>query len=297
MTKNNNLVRFALVSVVAAFITITFKFIAYQITGSVGLLSDAIESIVNLAAASITMWMLYISIKPADEDHAYGHTKAEYFASVLEGVFIMVAAIGIAYSAVNRLMNPIDVSEPWLGIAFSSIASMINAGVAFYLLKISRKYRSLALEADAHHLMTDVWTSVGVVIGLIIVAATGFKVLDPIIALLVAGNIVFTGVDLIKRSVAGFMDTAIPSGDMRKMKDMLEKYEKENISFHALKSRVSGTRAFASVHMLVPGGWTVQKGHDLAEQLEQEMKLIIPGLSFIIHLEPKEDEKSFKDIA
>lgn len=296
MKKTENLARFALLSIVAAIVTLMLKFTAYYLTGSVGLLSDAIESVVNLLAAGITMWMLNISARPPDEDHAYGHTKAEYFASVLEGVFIFLAAAGIALAAVNRLLKPQDVSEPWVGIAFSSIASMVNGGVAFYLLGMAKKHRSLALEADAHHLMTDVWTSVGVVVCLIIVALTGLKILDPIIAILVALNIVATGIDLMKRSIAGLMDTSLSKSDIKKIKSVLNEYEKEGVIFHALKSRISGTNAFASVHMLLPGSWTIQNGHDMAEQLEQKMRVAVPGLSFITHIEPKEDEKSFKDM-
>ncbi|MFO0704008.1 MAG: cation diffusion facilitator family transporter [Patescibacteria group bacterium] len=297
MASDKNLSKVASVSIFAAIITILLKFIAYQATGSVGLFSDALESIVNLLAASFTMIMLSISAKPADDDHTYGHTKAEYFASIVEACFITLASLGIGYAAINRIMHPSDIAQGWTGIGLSAAASLINAGVAFYLFGVAKKHNSLALEADAHHLMTDVWTSVGVIVGIVIVILTGFSIVDPIIALIVALNIVKTGFDLVKRSVDGLMDKSISESDLAKIKLVLSKYEEKGVRFHALRSRMSGQKAFASVHVLVPGNWSVQKGHDMLEELEKEVRQDVHGLSFFTHIEPKEDAKSFEDVS
>lgn len=291
----NSLTRFAWLSIAAALVTIGLKAAAYLITGSVGLLSDALESLVNLAAALMALAMLYVAALPPDEEHAYGHGKAEYFSSGVEGGLIVIASITIAYSAIRRLLDPQPIEQAGLGLAVSSVAAVVNFGVARVLLGAGRRYRSIALEADAAHLMTDVWTSLGVVVGVAVAALTGWEWLDPIIALAVAVNIVFSGVVLVRRSVLGLLDTALPPEELKAIHGVLEAYRKHGIQYHALRSRQSGARRFMSVHILVPGDWTVQRGHLLLEQIEQDLRGAIEGVTVFTHLEPLEDPASFED--
>ena len=296
MSERQRLTRFAWLSIAAALVTIALKCGAFVLTGSVGLLSDALESLVNLAAALMALAMLTVAARPPDEEHAYGHSKAEYFASSFEGALILLAAASIAYSSVVRLLHPRPVHDPLLGIAVAAVASVVNLGVALMLLRAGRRYRSIALEADAHHLITDVWTSVGVMVGVGAVALTEWEWLDPVIALLVALNIVRMGVQLMRRSALGLLDTAIPGQDRAAVMRILDAYAAEGAQYHALRTRQAGTRRFVSVHVLVPGAWTVQRGHELLERMEEEIRRDVPDATVFTHLEPIEDPVSFHDL-
>jgi cation diffusion facilitator family transporter len=292
-----SLKRFAWLSVAAAAGAIALKGAAWWLTGSVGLLSDALESFVNLGGALMALTMLTVAEQPADDEHAYGHGKAEYFACGFEGLLILFAAIAIGVSATDRLLRPEPLSEVGFGLGFSAAASLFNLLVARVLLAAGREHRSLTLEADARHLMTDVWTSAGVIAGIGAVALTGWLWLDPLIALLVAVNIVWTGWQLIHRSTSGLMDGALPPEDHARVAGILARYRAEGIDHHALRTRESGARRFVEVHMLVPGAWTVRRGHDLAERVESDIRAVLPRTTVITHIEPKEDPVSQEDIA
>ena len=291
-----NLTRFAWLSIGAAVLTIGLKSFAYWLTGSVGLLSDALESLVNLVAAIMALAMLTVAARPADEIHAFGYGKAEYFSSSLEGALILLAAASIVWTAIPRLLQPQFLEHIGMGLTVSVVASAINFWVARVLLDAGKKYRSITLEADARHLMTDVWTSAGVVAGVGAVAATGWLRLDPIIAILVAVNILRTGWQLLRRSVRGLLDAALPAAEQDAINQVLKKYESRGIQYHALRTRQAGTRAFISLHVLVPGDWTVQRGHDLLEQLERDIRSAIPGAQLFTHLEPQGDPAAWEDV-
>ncbi len=292
-----SLTRYAWLSIAAALTTIALKAGAYMLTGSVGLLSDAIESVVNLLAAIMALSMLTIAARPPDDDHAFGHGKAEYFSSNVEGVLILVAAAGIAVTAVERIFNPREIEQVGIGVAISVIASIVNFVVAKTLLKAGKKYASITLEADAHHLMTDVWTSAGVVLGVGLVALTGWQILDPIIALGVSVNIVYTAIKLIRRSVDGLMDASLLPEEMQAVENVLDKYRNEyEIDFHALRTRQAGARHFITVHVLVPGAWTVHDAHHIAEDIEADIRAVVQNSVAFTHLEPIEDEISHEDI-
>jgi cation diffusion facilitator family transporter len=290
-----SLTRFAWLSIAAALLTIGLKAWAYWLTSSVGLLSDALESLVNLVAASIALVVLTIAARPADEDHPYGHDKAEYFSSGVEGGMILLAALSIAVTAVNRLVHPQPLEQVGLGLTVSIIASLINFGIAQTLLAAGRRYDSITLEADAKHLMTDVWTSAGVVLGVGAVRLTGWEWLDPIVALGVAANIVSTGVCLVRRSVLDLMDTALPLEEQTIIKNILDQYRTDHVQYHALRSRRAAARRFVSVHILVPGTWTVQRGHDLLERIEAQIREHLANATVFTHLEPLEDPVSWQD--
>lgn len=292
---NNSLTRFAWLSIAAAIITIGLKSFAYYITGSVGLLSDALESFVNLAAAVLALAMIKIAERPPDEEHMYGHSKAEYFSSIVEGILITIASISIIIPAVNRLLNPQAITQPLLGLIISTVASIVNLIVASLLLKAGKKYDSITLEADARHLFTDVWTSAGVIVGVSAVALTGIYILDPVIAIIVAVNIIFTGGKIMKRSVMGFMDTAISKDEQVGILKILNEYKKEGLKFHGLRTRQSAARRFVSFHVLFPGKWTIRKSHDYVEKIESEIRKSIPKITVTTHLEPVEDKKSWND--
>jgi cation diffusion facilitator family transporter len=287
---------YAALSIVAAVMTIVLKFGAYFLTGSVGLLSDAFESIVNLVAAVAAFWALSYAAKPPDAEHTYGHSKAEYFSSALEGILILVAAGSIAIAAVQRLLHPQPIEQAGIGLGLALVATVINGGVAMILLQAGKRLRSITLRADAHHLLTDVWTSVGVVIGIGLVSLTGWNVLDPLVALLVAANIVWAGVKLLRETGAGLLDTAIPPAEHQEILGIMREYQSRGIQFHALRTRVAGKYRFVSFHVLVPGKWTVQKGHDLCESIEQAISLALPGTDVTTHLEPAEDPISWDDV-
>ena len=297
MKDRASLTRFAWLSIAAAVATIALKAGAYYLTGSVGLLSDAIESLVNLAGAIMALIMLTIAARPADDDHVYGHTKAEYFASVTEGILILGAAIGIITTAVQRLLNPKEIEQLGLGLVVSVAASLINLVVSRVLLKAGRERRSISLEADAHHLMTDVWTSVGVIGGVAVAGFTGWKMLDPVVAILVALNIVWTGIQLVRRSVSGLMDEAIPKQERDLIESVMSKYRKKGIDFHALRTRQAAARRFISVHVLVPGETTVHDAHHIVEDFETDLRAALGGVVTVFtHIEPAEDELSMDDM-
>ena len=293
--KRAFLTRFAWVSIVAALVTIALKSVAYWLTGSVGLLSDALESLVNLMGGMMALAMLTIAVRPADEDHAYGHSKAEYFSSGVEGSLILVAAVSIALAAIPRLFHPQALEQVGAGLGVSVLAALVNLGVALRLLQVGKKHHSITLEANAHHLLTDVWTSVGVLLGVGAVTLTGWLWIDPVVALLVAANIVWTGTRIVWRSVSGLMDRALAPEDLAAIRLVLDGYQTDNIQFHALLTRQAGARKFVSMHVLVPGSWTVQRGHELLERLEAEIRLALPNSSVFTHLEALEDPASWED--
>lgn len=290
-----SLKRYAWLSIAAAVATILLKGSAWWLTGSVGLLSDALESFVNLAGAMMALAMLSLAAQPADDNHAHGHGKAEYFSSAFEGFLILVAAMSIGYAAVERLLNPQPLETVGIGLAISVVASIINLVTSRVLMGVGRKYKSITLEADAHHLLTDVWTSAGVIAGVGLVWFTGWLWLDPVIALLVALNIVWTGWQLLRRSASGLMDVSLPEADLRAIETILESYRRQGLDFHALRTRQAGARAFVSVHLLVPGAWTVQQGHDWSERVETDIRRAVSQVHITTHLEPLEDPLSLAD--
>jgi cation diffusion facilitator family transporter len=290
-----NLQRYAWLSIAAAVTTILLKGIAWRLTGSVGLLSDALESFVNLAGALMALAMLTLAASPADDRHAYGHGKAEYFSSAFEGFLILLAAISIAYAAIDRFLHPQEIEAVGAGLLVSVVASLINLFAARELLKAGRAHNSITLEADAKHLMTDVWTSVGVIIGVGLVWLSGWVWLDPLIALVVAANIVWTGWHLMSISASGLMDASIPEEQIATIETVLDKYRQQSLDFHALRTRQAGRQAFISLHVLVPGEWTVQRGHDVVEAIEADIRAVVPFSHLTTHLEPIEDPAAHAD--
>ncbi len=286
---------YAFLSVGAALLNITLKFGAYLLTGSVGLLSDALESGVNLVAAVVAVWALSLAARPPDAGHAFGHSKAEYFSSGVEGALILVAAAGIAIAAGERLFHPQPLEQLGLGLGLTLVATAVNGGLAWTMLKAGQRLRSITLRADAHHLLTDVWTSVGVLLGVLLVKLTGWLVLDPLIALIVAANIVWAGWRLLRETGSGLLDAALPVDEQRLITDIFLPYQEQGIQFHALRTRVAGTRRFVNFHVLVPGKWTVQCGHTLCDEIELKVIQALPGSSVITHIEPLEDLASWAD--
>ncbi len=295
--SSTSLKRYAYLSIAAALATILLKGVAWWLTGSVGLLSDALESFVNLAGALMALAMLSLAETPADEEHAHGHGKAEYFSSAFEGFLILLAAASIGYAAVDRLLHPQALESVGIGLGVSVVASLINLATARTLMGVGRKHNSITLEADAHHLLTDVWTSAGVILGVGLVWATGWLWLDPVIALLVAANIVWTGWQLLHRSASGLMDESIPEEQRKAIDAVLEDYRRQGLDFHALRTRQAGMRAFVTLHVLVPGAWTVQQGHDWLERIEADIMGAVPRAHVTTHLEPREDPASLSDEA
>lgn len=290
------LTRFAWLSILAAAITIALKGAAWWLTGSVGLLSDALESFVNLTAAIMTLAMLVLAARPPDEEHAYGYSKAEYFASGFEGTLILVAAVMIAVAAIGRLLAPQPLERLGLGLAATVAASAVNFACARVLGRAGQRHRSIALEADARHLLTDVWTSAGVVVGVVAVALTGWLWLDPLIALAVAAHIVWAGVQLVRRSALGLLDRGLPAAERGAIEAVLDAYRTVGIEFHALRTRQAGGRSFVAMHVLVPGGWTVQRGHDVVEEIEARIRGVVGDATVLTHLEPREDPASYRDV-
>ena len=293
----SHLKRYAWLSISAAIATILLKGIAWWMTGSVGLLSDALESFVNLAGALMALAMLSLAGTPADDRHAYGHGKAEYFSSAFEGFLILLAAFSIAYTAIDRWLHPQVLQDVGVGLLVSVVATLINLFAARELLKAGREFNSITLEADAKHLMTDVWTSVGVIIAVGLVWVSGWLWLDPLIALLVALNIVWTGWQLLHRSASGLMDESLPEEQIGEIESVLENYRRQGLEFHALRTRQAGRQAFITLHVLVPGEWTVQRGHDEVEQIEADIRAVVPFSHLTTHLEPIEDPLSLVDEA
>lgn len=287
--------RYAWLSIAAALATILLKGAAWWLTGSVGLLSDALESFVNLAGALMALAMLSLAAEPEDDNHAFGHGKAEYFSSAFEGFLIFVAAVSIAWAAASRLLHPQPLESVGVGLAVSVVASIINLVTARVLLQVGRKYRSITLEADAHHLLTDVWTSAGVIVAVGLVWLTGWLWLDPVIALVVAINILWTGWQLLRRSAAGLMDVSLPPEELAAIETALAPWRTRGIGFHALRSRQAGARAFVTLHVLVPGDWNVKAGHDCCEAIEADIRQAVPHVHVTTHLEPKDDPLSLQD--
>ncbi|MEY4323802.1 MAG: hypothetical protein RL410_1583 [Actinomycetota bacterium] len=287
-----DLTRFAWLSIVTAVATITLKAGSYLLTGSVGLLSDAAESTVNLVAAVVALVALRVAAQPPAEGHHFGRTKAEYLSAAVEGIMIFVAAAFIVFAAIGRIMNPHELESVGVGLAISVVASILNGGVAFILLRAGRKYNSITLSADGKHLLTDVWTSVGVLIGVGLVAVSGWIVLDPIVALLVGLNIIWTGWHLVSESLDGLMDHAMSKEDLEKIAGILAEFKSEEVHFHAVRTRVAGHLAFIDMHCLVPGTWSVQQGHDLIHNVESRFGQDFPDAEVLVHMEPLEDPRS-----
>ncbi|GAA3028891.1 cation diffusion facilitator family transporter [Gordonia defluvii] len=294
MTRRDNLQRFAWLSIATAIVTIALKTGAWWITGSVGLLSDAAESVVNLVAAVAMLIALGVAAKPADDNHNFGHAKAEYFSAGVEGALIFVAAVAIIYAAVERLLNPRPLEALGIGLAISVVAAVVNGVVAVILLRAGRRHRSITLTADGRHLMTDLVTTAGVLVAIGVVAFTGWTILDPIIAIAVAINILFVGYRLIAESTLGLMDTALPDGDVGLIEEALDGFRSPDVEFHDVRTRVGGHLRYLQLHMLVPGEWSVQRGHDVVEDVEAGLHEVVEDLHITIHLEPIEDPRSYE---
>ncbi len=289
------LARFAWLSIATAIVTIALKLAAWRLTGSVGLLSDALESFVNLAAAVMALAMITIAARPPDEAHTFGYGKAEYFASGAEGALILLAAVVIAWTAVGRILHPQPLERAGLGLGISVVASALNLVVARVLIAVGRRHESIALEADGHHLMTDVWTSAGVLVGIGAVALTGWSPLDPIVALAVAAQIVWMGAVLVRRSWKGLLDVSLPAAELAALHAVLERHAGDEVRFHAIRTRQAGARRFVSMHVLVPGVWSVLRGHELLERIEDDVRRALPNTNVSTHLEAIEDPASFQD--
>ena len=287
--------RYAIASLIAATATIGLKAVAYVLTGSVALLSDALESVVNLLAAGFALLALTIAARPADDDHEYGHNKVEYFSSGFEGGLILVAAGGIAFAAIRRLLAPQQVEQAGLGLAIAAVAALINLATAQVLVRAGRRHRSIVLEADAQHLMTDVWTSAAVIVGVGLTSLTGWRILDPLMALGVAAHVLRTGARLVRGSALGLLDTALPEVTRAAIVAAVDGYAAQGVRYHALRTRQAGRWRFIAFHVLVPGHWTVQRGHDLLERIEEDVRRAVPDSTVFTHLEPIEDPVSFED--
>ncbi len=309
--QQGSLAKYGWLSIAAAVSTIVLKSYAYWLTGSVGLLSDALESLINLVAAVIVLIVLSISARPPDENHAYGHDKIEYFSSGAEGIMILLASFSIAYTAWERFLHPEPLQQLDLGIAISVLASLINLIVARILIGVGRNRHSITLEADGKHLMTDVWTTIGILIGVGLIAIgnhfdptlelaralgmSGWEILDPIIAIIVAIHILWAGTQLIQRTVSGLMDAALPENELSEIVEVLEHFaDEQHVTYHALRTRYAGARRFMSVHVLVPGDWSVQQGHDYVELIEQTIMERFDSIDIDTHLEPIEDLASWR---
>jgi cation diffusion facilitator family transporter len=288
--------RYAWISAWAAVVTIALKATAWGITGSIGLLSDALESFVNLATALLAIAMLNLAARPEDEEHPYGHSKAEYFSSGVEGALVLLTGVGIAIAALRRFLQPHPLEQLGIGVTLSALSTAINLGVALLMLRAGRRHRSVTLEANGHHLLSDVWTSVAVVAGLGGVVLTRRHWLDPAVALLVAGNVSWIGISILRRTVTGLMDSALSAEDQAALQRALSVHIVHPVQVHALKSRVAGARFFVSLHVLVPGDWTVQRGHELLERIEAGIRGALPNTSVLTHLESLEDPASWEDI-
>lgn len=291
-----DLTRYAWLSIAAALVTITLKASAWLMTGSVGLLSDAAESLVNLVAAVVALMALRVAMRPPDHNHHFGHSKAEYFSAAVEGLMIFVAAAVILVSSVERFLNPQPLENVGAGLAISVLAAVINGVVAWVLVRAGRRHRSIVLTADGKHLLTDVWTSVGVVLGVGLVWATGWDRLDPVVAFAVGINILVTGWGLIRSSTAGLMDVSLPVEDNERIQGILDGWTTEDVQFHAVRTREAGHRRFMEMHLLVPGNWSVKRGHDLSEDVIDSLMDAFPDLRVSCHLEPIEDPRSYEDM-
>jgi cation diffusion facilitator family transporter len=290
-----DLSRFAWLSIVTGTVVFGLKLGAYYLTDSVGLLSDALESTVNIVAAFVALIALKAAARPGNERLHFGLSKAEYFSALIEGLMILVAAGLIMFTAIARFLNPKPLEDVGIGLTVSVLASLLNGAVAWYLMRAGRKHRSIVLTADAKHLMTDVWTSGGVIVAVGLVTLTGWQRLDPIIAMAVALNIVLAGLRLIGSSAMGLLDAALPEDENAVIVDILRKHQSSNVRFHAVQTRESGRQRFVSMHVLVPGEWSVAQGHDLLEAVEQAIRRALPNTVVTTHLEPIEDPRSWED--
>ncbi len=294
-TRPARLMKYAWLSIAAAVVTIGLKTGAFLLTGSVGLLSDAAESVVNLVAAVIALVALTVAARPADHNHHYGHGKAEYFSAAIEGLMIFVAAALIIVSAVNRLMHPQELEKLGVGLAITLLATAVNGAVGLLLIRVGRAHRSPTLVADGKHLMTDVWTSVGVVVGVGLVALTGWQPLDSLVAIAVAVNILWMGWRLVATSSSSLLDAAMPAADVAVVAGVLDRHRDDDVDFHGLQTRESGRQRFVSFHVLVPGAWTVQQAHDVVERIEAELRSALADVHVSTHVEPREDVRSYQD--
>jgi cation diffusion facilitator family transporter len=296
MSPGRHLERFAWLSLATGFVVLSLKLVAWQITGSVGLLSDALESTVNIGAALVAVFALRASNRPPDAEHHFGHGKAEYLSAMVEGFLILAASAAIIATAVNRLVNPQPLEQVGIGLLISVAASVLNGAVGYLLLRVGRKHRSMVLIADGKHLLTDVWTSAGVVLGVAAVAISGWDPLDPIIALAVGANILWTGWGLLRDSVSGLLDRRLTDAEIAEVVAVLESHSSDQVHFHALQSRAAGRQRFVSVHMLVPGADSVRSAHDRAVEIEEQIDLVLPDTVVSIHIEPLEDPRAWDDI-
>lgn len=281
------LTRYAWLSIGVAILTITLKSGAYLVTGSVGLLSDAAESLVNLVAAVVALIALHVAARPADDNHHYGHGKAEYFSAATEGMMIFVAAALILVSSVERFLHPAELENVGIGLAISTVGSVVNGAAAWYLLRMGRRHRSVTLTADGRHLLTDVWTSAGVMVGVLLVGLTGWARLDPLVAALVGVNILVTGVRLVAQSMNSLLDAALPEEDLQVVTGVLERFRGDHVAFDDLRTRESGRHRFVSLTVRVPASWTVEAGHDLADEIEAQIQQALPDTVVDTHLEPQ----------
>jgi cation diffusion facilitator family transporter len=296
LSRPTNLERFAWLSIAAAIATISLKALAWWLTGSVGLLSDALESLVNLAAALLMLSMLRLAATPPGQTFPYGLSKAEYISAGVEGALIVLAAGGILYAAIPRLISPEPLEAPLLGLSITVIASLINLGVATVLIRAGKRHDSITLEADGKHLMTDVWTSAGVIAGVGLVYVTGWQRLDPLVALAVAIHIVWTGIGLVRRSVVGLLDAAISPEDQNEVNKIFTEYARRYaVKFHAFRTRQAGSRRFISFHLLVPDEWSVKRAHQLSEEIEERIRSLVPNSGVLVHIEPISDPASYDD--
>lgn len=281
-----HLTKFAWLSITTALVTIGLKSGAYLVTGSVGLLSDAAESLVNLVAAVVALIALTVAARPADDNHHFGHGKAEYFSAGIEGMLIFVAAAFILVTSIQRFLHPAALESVGIGLAISTVASALNGAVGVYLIRTGRRHRSVTLTADGKHLLTDVWTSVGVIIGVLLVALTGWQRLDPVVAMMVAVNILWTGYRLVSQSVTSLLDAALPEQDVARLDAALDRLRTSEVEFAELRTRESGRQRFVTLTVLVPGSWTVDRGHQVAEEVETAIGEALPDTTVQTHLEP-----------
>ncbi|APH03118.1 transporter [Janibacter indicus] len=294
-SSRSRLERFAWLSIAAALATIALKTGAWWVTDSVGLLADAAESIVNLVAAVAALVALRVAARSADDNHHFGHSKAEYFSAAIEGGMIFVAASFIIWQSIGRLLDPQPVEQAGIGLAISVIASVINGAVAWVLLRAGRRHRSITLRADGQHLLTDVWTSVGVVVGVLLVVVTGIDRLDPVVALLVGANIIWTGWKLVSESGRGLMDEALDPEINARIADALSRHRTDEVDIHGLRTRGAGHLSFAEMHVLVPGAWSVRRAHDIVERIERALEDEFDDLTVTTHIEPREDPRAYDD--
>jgi cation diffusion facilitator family transporter len=290
-----SVVRYAWLSVAAALVTMALKGTAAWLTGSLGLLSDALESFVNLGAALIAVVSLKVAAREPDEEHPYGYTKAEYFSAAVEGALIVLAALAIVAVAVPRLIEPRPIARVDLGIVISLVAAAVNLGTALVLLRAGKRHDAIALEADGYHLLTDVWTSIGVVVGVVATVMTGWLALDPLIAIAVAAHIAWTGAKVLRRSLLALMDRALPEPEMERIREILEPYRVRGLDYHALRTRRAGRLRLVDMHLLVPGAMTVSEAHRVADEIEDQIRAALPGSAVLTHLEPIEDPASYQD--